>query len=179
MDPLSSIRRLARAGAFRSLWISTEFTSFVGFAAPHSAQARRIKLGGKIGACILGLSLVACAEIVGPMYASQLASIDESFAPVTVPDSVAARTDFVVSFHTVGGGCTRVGDTQVTMVDGRTAEVRPFDLHQVNATMCTADIRFLLHTATLRFDQAGIATVRLIGAFNDSTRTITRAVVVR
>ena len=138
-----------------------------------------MKLSGKIGACVLGLSLAACAEILGPMYSSKLASIDESFSPVTVPDSVTARTDFVVSFNTVGGGCTRVGDTQVSMVDSRTAEIRPFDLHQVNATMCTTDIRFLLHTATLQFDQPGIATVRLIGAFNDSTKTITRTVVVR
>ena|ERR1019366_699117 len=123
--------------------------------------------------------VAACASIVGPIDALGLGFIvNDSAQPVTVPDSVTASTDFLVSLETSGGGCNRVRNTQVTMVDSRTAEIRPYDYFPVNTPQCPANLLFIHHTATLRFGQPGTATVRLIGQYNDSTITITRTVVV-
>jgi hypothetical protein len=128
----------------------------------------------------LVILISACGEIFGPTYRSQLGYIDQTFSqPISIPDSVAAKTDFTVSFRTSGGGCMKQGDTKVAMIDSRTAEIRPYDDRVVNPTSCTANIEFYSHTATLRFAQSGNATVRLISAYNDSTITITRTVVVR
>jgi hypothetical protein len=127
----------------------------------------------------VALGLAACAELFGPVWATRLGSIDQTMGHLMVPDTVAAGNAFVVSFQTDGGGCNRMGDTQVTMVDSRTAEIRGYDDYQVNPSTCTTILYLFKHTATLQFAQAGISTVRLIGAYNDSTITITRSVVVQ
>jgi hypothetical protein len=132
----------------------------------------------KTAVCVVVLGLAACAGLFGPVWASRLGSIDQTLGPVAVPDTVAVNTSFLVSFTTSGGGCHRMGNTQVTMVDSRTAEIRGYDDYQVNPSVCNAIQYHFHHTATVRFAQAGISTVRLIGAYNDSTITITRAVVV-
>ena len=133
-------------------------------------------------ALIFGLIAMtaACGDIFGVTWVSQLAIIDQTFAsPISVPDSVDAKTDFTVSFSTDGGGCMKGGDTKVTMIDSRTAEIRGYDSRIAHPSSCTANLAFYLHTATLQFAQSGIAVVRLVGAYNDSTITIARAVVVR
>ena len=63
-------------------------------------------------------------------------------------------------------------------MDSRTAEIPAYDDYEVNPQACTTILQFFHHTATLQFGQAGNGTVRLIGAYNDSTVTITRTVVV-
>ena len=136
-----------------------------------------------LSVCCTGVLIVslasACAEIFGPRYDSILGQIDLTFQPIAIPDTVSAKTDFTVSFYTDGGGCTKVGNTTVSMLDGHTAEVRPYDERQVNPSACTTELRFLPHSATLQFGQPGTGTVRLISAHNDSTITIARTVVVR
>lgn len=130
--------------------------------------------------CGLVAMTAACSEIFGVKWVSQLAFIDQTFAsPISVPDSVDAKTDFTVSFSTDGGGCMMAGDTKVTMIDSRTAEIRGYDSRIEHPTACTADLKFYLHTATLQFAQSGSAIVRLVGAYNDTTITIARPVVVR
>jgi hypothetical protein len=146
-----------------------------GVLVPFTANSTRVAL-----VCGLVAMTAACGAIFGPTYRSQLGYIDQTFpSPISIPDSVAAKTDFTVSFRTSGGGCMKQGDTEVMMIDSRTAEIRPYDDRVVNPTSCTANIEFYSHTATLQFAQSGNATVRLISAYNDSTITITRTVVVR
>ena len=128
--------------------------------------------------CIAVL-VAGCADIFGPHYSSHLGQIDTTFKPISVPDTVAANSDFTVSFYTSGGGCDRDGNTAVTMADARTAEIRGYDERQTNATACVTILSFYLHTATVRFAQTGGATVRVIGASADSTVTYSRVVVVR
>jgi len=129
---------------------------------------------------VWGLGLAACSELFGPNYALRLGVLEPPAAPlVTVPDTVAASADFDVSVRTSGGGCNDIGTTEVTMVDNRTAEVRPWDYAQVNAKVCNLIYKIFNHHATLRFAKTGIATVRVIGQSGDSTVTIARTVVVR
>jgi hypothetical protein len=133
-----------------------------------------------IAVCSVVLGLSACSALFGPNYALRLGVLEPPAAPlVTVPDTVAASTDFDVSVRTSGGGCNDIGTTEVAMVDERTAEVRPWDYAQVNAKVCTAIYKIFNHHATLRFANTGIATVRVIGQSGDSTITIARTVVVR
>lgn len=82
-------------------------------------------------------------------------------AQVGVPDSAAVDEPFTVSVRTAAGRCIRAGPTQVRK-NGMTADVRPYDLH-VGGGDCTSDAPFHQHIATLRFDQAGAATIRFIG----------------
>ena len=133
----------------------------------------------KTAVCIVALGLAACAELFGPVWATRLGSIDQTLGHVTVPDTVATNTNFLVSFTTSGGGCDRMGNTQVTMVDSRTAEIRGYDDYQVNPSACVSILYLFHHTSTVQFAHAGISTVRLIGAYNDSTITVTRTVVVQ
>jgi hypothetical protein len=139
-----------------------------------------MKLTRTIAVCSVVLALSACSALFSPNYALRLGVLEPPAAPlVTVPDTVAASTDFDVSVRTSGGGCNDIGTTDVTMVDDRTAEVRPWDYAQVNAKICTAIYKIFNHHATLRFAKTGIATVRVIGQSGDSTVTIARIVVVR
>jgi hypothetical protein len=102
-------------------------------------------------------------------------------ARVEIPDTVAVNAPVLVVVPTGGGGCTRQGDTEAS-VTGLTADVRPFDFYPVPTAdiVCTADFRILRHEATLRFTQAGRATVRVHGRLGpDRPTVVTRSVVVR
>jgi hypothetical protein len=116
----------------------------------------------------------ACAQLFGVVWASRLGFIQPDSA--VVPDSVAAGVGFTVAVQTSGGGCNRAGNTVVLMVDAHTAEVRPYDEYEVNPPDCTTNILLFHHSATVQFDQTGTGIVRVIGAYNDSTITITHSV---
>jgi hypothetical protein len=84
---------------------------------------------------------------------------------VAVPSTVARGVDFDVTVRTYGGGCVDQGDTEVTL-SGADAEVRPFDIFVVEMPGgygCTDILKLFTHRATLRFTQAGTATVRIRG----------------
>ena len=102
---------------------------------------------------------------------------------IQVPAEVTRAVDFEVTVRTYGGGCIGQGDTEVS-VDGRTAEVRPYDIfvtHLPPNMACTADLRLYTHRATLRFNAAGVATVRIRGRTHpgDGVVVINRPVIVR
>jgi hypothetical protein len=80
---------------------------------------------------------------------------------LVVPDTVRAGMDFQVAATTLGGGCERAGETEVDVRDG-VATVTPYD-YTARAAACTDILRFLPHTATLRFSTPGQAVVRLQG----------------
>jgi hypothetical protein len=84
---------------------------------------------------------------------------------VEVPGIVSRGVDFDVTVRTYGGGCVDQGDTEVTL-SGAEAEVRPFDIFVVEMPdnyACTDILKRFTHRATLRFTQAGAATVRIRG----------------
>jgi hypothetical protein len=80
---------------------------------------------------------------------------------VTVPATAPRGEPFTVTVITHGGGCLSQGPTRVR-IHGTTAEVRPYDVDN-GSDICTADVEMYEHTATLRFDQPGTATVRVHG----------------
>jgi hypothetical protein len=115
----------------------------------------------------LALSLIACASTPNEAPPQQqegrrvLGVIDHHGDPVRVeaPAEVARGTDFQVAVVTYGGGCVREGDTDVE-IDGLRAVVAPFDIDVSGpGVFCTMELRQFRHTATLRFDRPGTATI--------------------
>jgi len=102
---------------------------------------------------------------------------------VEIPDTVTRSVPFVVSVRTYGdGGCVRQGFTEVE-VDGSDAELRPLDFHQVlkDGQSCTDILGIFDHEASLEFETAGVATVRVVGVEEPAGTAveITSGVVVR
>jgi hypothetical protein len=127
--------------------------------------------------CVLGILLAACAELFGPAWLPRIGSIVDG--TLVVPDTVAVDATFVVTLHTTGNGCAKAGYTTTFMVDSLSAEIRPYDYHEVNPSACTTIQATFLHADSLQFARTGIATLRVIGAYKDSTIATTRTVVVR
>jgi hypothetical protein len=80
---------------------------------------------------------------------------------VTLPSAVAVGQPFRVEVHTVGNGCYSFHSTQIK-TDGMLAEIRPFDRVETDAA-CDDVGNTMDHSVTLRFNQRGFATVRVIG----------------
>lgn len=119
-------------------------------------------------AAALTLTLAACASTPNANEAPReqegrrvLGVIDHHGDPVQVevPAEVARGTDFQVAVVTYGGGCVSQGDTDV-QIDGLSAVVAPFDIDVSGpGVFCTMELRQFRHTATLRFDRPGTATI--------------------
>lgn len=123
-------------------------------------------------------AVLAACSVLGPEGREQPGIIDPSSPQaVTVPATAQRGQPFTVTVITHGGGCLSQGPTRVRIL-GTTAEVRPYDVHS-GGNVCPADVQLYEHTATLRFDEAGTATVRVHGrAIPDGdmaviTRTVT------
>ncbi|HEV3051724.1 MAG TPA: hypothetical protein VGX50_15570 [Longimicrobium sp.] len=134
------------------------------------------------GSCAAAALLAACSTGTDPLGGEQLGFIQappDGAAKVTVPATAERGQPFEVKVITVGGGCVSEGPTR-TLVQGMTAEVRPYDVNS-GREVCTADVRLFEHTATLRFDTPGTATVRIVGAGEPGAGpvTVTRAVTVQ
>lgn len=124
--------------------------------------------------CVVAAAFcLACAnnEVTNPYIAEGRApSLLESgglATSIVTPASAKAGVPFDVSVVTLGGGCIRQGDTEVSYSD-MSAEVRPYEVfpRMSSNLVCTDDIRFLTHTATLQFARPGTVTVRVVGARN-------------
>ena len=100
-------------------------------------------------------------------------------ARVTVPPTAARGEPFTVEVITHGGGCLSKGPTRVR-IRGMEADVRPYDRH-TGENVCPANVAQYTHTASLRFDQPGTATVRVHGRGEPGSElvTITRTVTIQ
>jgi len=83
---------------------------------------------------------------------------------VLMPESVGVNEDFQVTIVTFGNGCDRPGDTAVIMTMAGAA-IMVYDLTTAvdPGVMCTAVIKRLSHTATMRFTRPGRALVQIWG----------------
>lgn len=82
--------------------------------------------------------------------------------PITLPATVKRGVSFDATVTTYGSSsCTRADGAEV-QVRGLIAEVTPYDLTNRRG-ICTADLRAFPRTVSLRFDEAGEATVRVNG----------------
>jgi hypothetical protein len=86
-------------------------------------------------------------------------------SPLQAPAEARQGVPFEITVTTYGSGsCTRP-DGAETSVTGLLATVRPFDLERRGPNVaCTADLRAYPRPVTLRFDEPGQATIRVIGA---------------
>jgi len=84
-------------------------------------------------------------------------------ADIDAPNIVNVKTDFDVSVTTFAGGCTRDIDHTSFDLRDNVAEIRPFNRTK-RSDVCTADLLYLVHTVTLRFDRPGVATIRVLGS---------------
>lgn len=86
-------------------------------------------------------------------------------AVLQAPTEARQGVAFQITVTTYGSGsCTRA-DGAETAVVGLLAVVRPFDLEKRGANVvCTMDLAPYSRSVTLRFDEAGEATIRVIGA---------------
>ena len=77
-----------------------------------------------------------------------------------IPGTATASVPIQVTVWTSGGGCHRPGETEVT-VDGRTAVVTPYDWFHSSTGICTDDIKYFEHNATVTFTDPGTAEIVL------------------
>ncbi len=90
-------------------------------------------------------------------------------APPSAPDTVAVSRLFVVSLLTIGGGCRRVGETEVRVV-GNTAFVTPYDYRGTGGRTCTLGLKPFIHDTTVRFDVVGQALVLITAQDRDGVQ---------
>ena len=92
-------------------------------------------------------------------------SINDTMKDVlSAPSTVRVGEDFKVTITTFGGGCEREGDTTVIM-SAIGANVIVYDITAATnpKVVCTAVIKRLPHTVTLRFEKPGQALIRVWG----------------
>lgn len=136
----------------------------------------------RISISLAAAALLAACSLVDPGGGERLGIIQmlpSAPAQVTVPGTAQRGEPFTVTVITHGGGCLRRGPTRVRR-DGMTAVVRPYDVHD-GGKVCPADVALYEHTATLRFDQPGTATVQFqgIGYPEEAVVTVTRTVTIQ
>jgi hypothetical protein len=89
---------------------------------------------------------------------------------IVMPDAVATGQQFTVTVRTRGAdGCWQKDRTQVTR-SGLEATITPFDVRRGGT--CTMAPVEILHTATLMFAQAGVATVTILGRDGTAQRSV-------
>lgn len=111
------------------------------------------------------LAVAACTPTSSDGHARELGNIhfQDGVPQITAPTAVRPGQSFTMTVVTWGGGCTTMGDTEVT-VDRDTVDVRPYDLVEKGANISCPDIlKTFSHQVTLRLDQPGMNTVRIHG----------------
>ena len=83
---------------------------------------------------------------------------------VLMPETVGVNENFQITIMTFGSGCERAGDTGVILTAaGAAIMVYDFTTAADPSVMCTAEIKRLTHTATLRFSKPGKALLQVWG----------------
>lgn len=113
------------------------------------------------------LSQASCDSSLSPDEVLVIGTLLDELAsglpilPIEVPDTVAADIAFVVTVWTTGGGCERIGPTEVR-TDGITATVVPYDFTVAppgSAVDCDLNFKTFEHRAAIVFEASGSATV--------------------
>jgi len=107
--------------------------------------------------------LVAACSLLDPTFSEPaLIILGRDTAEIAAPEAVGRGLAFEVSVGTFGGGCTRIIGRTETKVSGMLAEIRPYN-ETWRDRVCPSNIVILRHTTSLRFDEAGVATIRIVG----------------
>jgi hypothetical protein len=83
---------------------------------------------------------------------------------VTAPRTVAVGEEFKMTITTFGGGCEREG-TSSTIITATGASIMVYDITSAihPGVICTAEIKRLPHSLSLRFEKPGQALIRVWG----------------
>ena len=131
--------------------------------------ARRVLRRTAVLAVAIGAAgLLACTD-EGPVdrrqdrvvgHIGEAGFSDPEYRP-RIPETATAGVPLEIRFWTWGGGCLHEGDTE-SVVSGRSVEVTPYDLLTWGTDLvCTADFRYLDHTARVVFDDPGTSEIVL------------------
>lgn len=127
---------------------------------------------------LVAASVLGC-DLISPDSREERAYLGDGGIPIyfVVPDTVLSGADFEVQFQYHGSGsCTKSIDVR-SRVEGAVATLDP--RVEVMTGPCTADLRTFLATDTLRFIDAGPATVLLMGSFHQRDTVVVRSTFVR
>jgi hypothetical protein len=118
------------------------------------------------------LFVAAVTELGTPPASSQEARVpgiidfgtDGTKDVLSAPTSARVGEDFRIKITTFGGGCEREGDTSVVVLSTGAAVV-VYDLTTAThpRVICTAVIKRMPHTVTLRFEKPGKALIQIWG----------------
>lgn len=124
------------------------------------------------------LLLAGCDSGYQPDFqrAPGILSAESGVNTISVPDEVRAGQTVAVTVVTIGGGCERKGDTEVS-VEARTVEIRPFDETERAAEACTLLLKRFPHTALVTFPEVGQAVVRAVGRDSAGDEAVVERVV--
>jgi len=100
-----------------------------------------------------------------------LGFLDEHFPDTIIaPRAVSVGEDFQVTITTSGSGCDREGDTGVIITEsGANVMVYDFTVATHPGVICTAILKRMPHTVTLRFTKPGEAVIRVWGRRGGAT----------
>ena len=121
-----------------------------------------------IAICVGGLSALACHTAAEPDVAPEVGIIEfysDRSTVLTLPATARAGQDFNVVVRTFGNGCVSAA-TATVRYNGARATLTPYDndLSRTSPGVACTDILLRpTHTVTLRFPEAGVATIRVEG----------------
>lgn len=111
------------------------------------------------------LLAAACSSSTAPQEVrvlGEIAGYNADDPRISVPATAERGVPFPVSVVTYGGGCYRAADTEARVIGPSVVEVAPYDFERPGA-VCTLILMSSTHTASVRFDAAGPAVVRIRG----------------
>ena len=127
---------------------------------PHRQDIRwDRRLPGRLLVATVALALAAC-ESANPAEHRDVAIVahmdfsDPGDPQPEIPETATAGVPLEIAFRTRGGGCVRRIDRTEVVRGRESAVVTPYDVLGVSP-VCTDDIRFLLHSASVVFDEPG------------------------
>jgi len=114
---------------------------------------------------LTALSVAACTAVLDIGESRVLGAVQfyGDSVVIEVPETVAASEDFLIKVRTYGGGCERIGLTEVeTKVD--TVIISPYDFTKRGAgIVCTDVLKIFEHSAMVAWPRVGELTVIIRG----------------
>lgn len=162
----------------KAMIVVTAAAALAACQSPTGGEGRRVVGIIEVGTAAASVSAAASMAPAGDSYAPS--------APLMLPDTVAAGAAFTATITTTGpNGCWRASDV-VKVAGEAQVTLTPYDLAPAPGAVCPDAPVTLPRTVELRFDQPGVARVRLegrrvtAGASGEGVATaVERTVVVR
>lgn len=122
----------------------------------------------------LGPTMSAWTTVIG-----HIDSTGMNMSPLVVPDTVQAGAWFSATIVTFGSrGCFRPGETDLQRAESAVS-ITPFDSARIGSRRCLPGLMAAPRVVALRFDEPGVAIVRLKGRGFRGMIVMERAIVVR